>query len=418
MDNRQSETPIKDESIVKTIWQFLVERAAQAPIKVVTASAILIGGLIMFMHFNTIQYLPDINLENATSVIFGVALLGCALILALAITMVVPSFLLRVEVWNPHFLHYRGTPDGPRIRVSPRTERLRRVIFMGVNACYGALAFAVVVICFTFLLGLADKGYGASLRGWLAIGGGAAIGLLTALLSWIKTLDTKHHRQKPRALAPNIPHKTLFFVWLMMFGSFIFVLALAASGLKKSDIAGHLNLLACAAIYVFLNSLLASVDLRKPKNYWWFPIGAAAMIVAYLWLPANPLSVTRSVFSSLGLGSAGTTRYIVKQPTCDALNLLVAGACQYRSDTAGCVSPYSLSNRVGSDYILEFKVIDTQPEKGTPVDHQNGEAKMVRVIVPKSEVLAWSVIDARQGARAPCIEPVSQATPAGHVSNK
>lgn len=392
----------------KNIWQSLLDRAVQAPFKAVSLSAFLLGGLIMLIHFNSARYLPDINLENATSVILGVAVLGGVLILLLAVTMIIPCVLLRIEAWNPHFLHYRKTPNGLRIRVSARTELQRRIIFVVLNFLHGIMAFAVVLTSFTFLLEPADQEYGATLRFSMCIGGSVAAVLLLLLHYRVKKSEAQTVQQTGRALAPRIPHWILFFIWLTTFASFMGILVLAASGLKKADLPGHLNLLYCTVAYIVVNPWLACVDLRTTRNYWLFPAGAAFLMAAYLWLPANPFSVTRSVVSSLALGSAGSTRFVVKQPTCDALNLLVTRACLSRSTTVGCVSPDRMSTRIGSDYVLEFEIKEKESAIKETTPRGGSAPKVVRLIVPKSEVLAWSIVDARQSGREPCLAPDQQ----------
>lgn len=47
-----------------------------------------------------------------------------------------------------------------------------------------------------------------------------------------------------------------------------------------------------------------------------------------------------------------------------------------------------------------------------------GHERQNRLIVPKSEVLTWSIVDARQGGREPCLAPDLEEGPVKRDSNE
>ena len=47
-----------------------------------------------------------------------------------------------------------------------------------------------------------------------------------------------------------------------------------------------------------------------------------------------------------------------------------------------------------------------------------GHERQNRLIVPKSEVLTWSIVDARQGIREPCLAPDLEEGPVKRDSNE
>ena len=168
--------------------------------------------------------------------------------------------------------------------------------------------------------------------------------------------------------------------------------------------AGHLWFLGFTVALIVVNTGLAVTNFHSPKSYLVFPLMGAMLMVLYLSMPSNTLSITRAVFSSLAIGDLGSSRFVVKRQTCEAVNLLAPGACSVASETAGCIRPQTLANRIGNEYLLVLRAPGQAGSKPMTSKDQNTPHLAIKVPIPKSEVLAWGTVDANDTTWKACTQ--------------
>jgi hypothetical protein len=375
------------------IWNWFLEYCVRNPFFVLWNLALISGGLITLVHFVSIGYFPDLDIKTASSFLMGIALLGLFLVLLLSIMLVIPSYLIRAQVWNPYCLHKPAIPGAPVVRVSKEIEKRRQLPFAFLSILYGAIAFFAWIFVFSFSLPDSSVGYRHTVRTVTAVGVVVCVVLLF-VLRYIGVRQTKQRGVSVDSLFGHsylAQHFQLLFIWLIVYPGYLLLLALAANKLHADDGGAHAALVAFAFALAFANTSLAVVSLDSPKSYWFFPFICVFLIFVYLSIPTNTFSLTRSVFSSLGIGDIDNTKFIVKKSTCDAVNLLVPGSCKIASDAAGCIRPQNLANRIGNDYLLTLEMAGAKVATTPNEWHANSHKKIV-IPVPKSEVLAWGVV--------------------------
>jgi hypothetical protein len=374
------------------------------PFLVLWNSALILGGLITFGHFSSIKYFPDLDIKTASSFLLGIALLGLLLTTLLALSLVAPSYLLRNEIWINYFLHEPRNPGQACLRVSADVEMRRRLPFLILNLCYGLASFFAFVILCSYLI---DRSYGQYRENVRMVGGiGLVFSLATQLWAdryWKQRDRADNTLSNGRRGHSNVAqHVSLAFIWIMVSPGYLLLLTLAVGKLKESDLIGHLCILLFVLIFIVVNAGLSITNFNSAKSLLIVPAVAAVLTLGYLSLPSNPLSITRTVFASFAIGDLGSTIFVVKRATCDAVNLIAAGTCEIASESAGCIRPKSLANRIGSEYLL---VLEPHVESGVAGDVrtiQRAPGTEVRVPIPKSEVLVWGSGDAKDKGWASC----------------
>lgn len=382
----------------------LQEYVFKNPFLVLWNSALILGGLITFGHFSSIKYFPDLDIKTASSFLLGIALLGLLLTTLLALALVAPSYMLRNEIWINYFLHEPRNPAHASSRVSAEVEKRRRLPFLILNLCYGLAAFFAFVLLSSHLI---DRSYAQYRENVRLVG---AIGLVLSLSAqlWANRYWKQKDRQDGtlsngwRGHSYVAQHVTLAFIWTMVSPGYLLLLTLAVGKLKESDLGSHVCIFLFVLIFIVVNAGLSITNFNSPKSLLIVPAMATALTLGYLSLPSNPLSITRTVFVSLAIGDLGSSRFVVKRATCDAVNLIAAGTCEIASESAGCIRPKSLANRIGSEYLL---VLESRVESSADGDvrtNQRAPGTEIRVPIPKSEVLVWGSGDANGKEWASC----------------
>ena len=398
-----SQLPLPESSYGKNLSS-LQDYVFKNPFLVLWNCALILGGLITFSHFSSIKYFPDLDIKTASSFLLGIALLGLLLTTVLALTLVAPSYLLRNEIWINYFLHEPRSPGQALSRVSADVEKRRRLPFLTLNLCYGLATFFTFVFLSSYLI---DRAY-AQYREDIRMVGGIGLALsLTAQLWGNRYWKHKSGREDilsggRRGHSHLAQHVTLAFIWMTVSPGYLLLLTLAVGKLKETDLSGHFCVLLFVLVFIAVNAGLSITNFNSAKSLLIVPAMAAALTLSYLSLPSNPLSITRTVFASFSIGDLASTLFVVKRATCDAVNLVAAGTCEIASESAGCIRPKSLANRIGSEYLLVLEPRVEGDAAGEVQTSQRAPATEIRVPIPKSEVLVWGSGDADDKEWAAC----------------
>lgn len=372
----------------KSIREKILDYCLKNPFLVLWNAALILGGLITFSHFTRIGYFPDLDVKAVSSFLLGIALLGLVLILVLGLVLVAPSYLVRNDIWKTHYLFSPALAGQERSQVSEETEKQRRGPFLILNLCYGLIAFSFWIFFSTFFISEAHGPYRYIVR----IISFIAFFLLILTLSWlIYSWKIRGELVSDGRVGHGhvIQHVKFGIIWFSLIASNLLLIFLSAARLKEEDAFGHVIVVLFVIALIIINSYLSTKNFASEKSYWVVPAMGALLITVYLIIPSNPFSITRAVFSSLAIGDIGNIQFVVKRPTCDAVNLIASEACEVASETMGCIRPERMDNRVGGEYLLIFKVRDRFIEKSESKKDLSLKSLEVRVPIPKSEVLTW-----------------------------
>jgi hypothetical protein len=395
-------TTVAPSSDSKKSWSALAEYCFKNPFLVLWNVALVLGGLITFAHFMSIGYFPDLDVKSASSFLLGVALLGVSLMVMLAVMLVVPSYLIRTQVWTPYCLHQPVEIGLPSERVPKELEKGRRVPFVVMSFLHGSIAFFFWTFATSFTIPDSYEKYITIVRACTT--GGFALSILGLYGLYLflkkKSLKLRVNIDSFAGHGYGAQHVQLIFIWLFVYPGYLLLLALAASKLHHEDVAGHAGLLAFGFVFTFANTSLSVASLDTPKSYWIVPMVATLLALVYLNIPSNPFNITRAVFTSLAIGDLDNTRFVVKRPTCDAVNLMAPRTCKVVSEAMGCIYPKNLANRIGSEYLLLLEV--STVTKGQNASNAISPSIVVKIPIPKSEVLAWGVIRPKSPSDTAC----------------
>ncbi|MGO4476235.1 hypothetical protein AB4Z32_08250 [Massilia sp. 2TAF26] len=387
-------------------WSKLMDYFLKNPFLVLWNVVLILGGLITFAQFASIGYFPDLDIKTASSFLLGIALSGVSLVSILAAVMVLPSVLIRNEIWKPYFLHRPVEASQMQIRVTSEMEARRRIPFLVLCLFHGLMAFFAWMFIASFFIDDTHERYRFFVR---ALSGGGTGLLITGFAGvdflW-KRMDERDNAGEDgrRGHSRKAQHFFSIFIWVILYPGYLLLLLLAVGKLRENDMAGHLWVLGFTIALIVVNTGLAVTNFHSPKSYLIFPLMGTMLMVLYLSMPSNTLSITRAVFSSLAIGDLGSSRFVVKRQTCDAVNLLVPGACDVASETAGCIRPHTLANRIGNEYLLVLRVPGQAVPKSMTSKDQITPQLAIKVPIPKSEVLAWGTVDANDATWKACTQ--------------
>lgn len=363
-----------------SILASLREYALKNPFITMWNLALVVGGLIAHVYFTQIGYFPDLDLKSASSFLLGVALLGGFFTVLLVAMFTVPAWMTRSEMWS-------GVQQLP---IDEQLEKRRSAAFMVTSALYGSLA-----LCgWTFVFGRFALGPGhdelARQIGWAATAAGALCG--TALIFY-----TLAYARKLPGYPRPVRHFTLIFVWSFVIPFLGITVLMSVINSPGEDLITLMNAFIFVLVLIVANALLASINFKSPRAYLGSAFLAITMLGLFLALPGNAISITKGVFAVYKMGAVPHTVFIVKKPACDAVNLLVKNACQITETAAmGCIAPYQMASRVGSEFLLVF---------------QRGDAE-IKVPLQKDDVHAWASVEGKKIATCPPPETPVKSPPA------
>jgi len=390
-------------------WSKISDYCSKNPFLILWNVALVLGGLITFSHFSSVRYFPDLDIKTLSAFLLGIALLGVALILLLAVVLVVPSYLIRSEIWKPYYLHHAVAPGHEAERVTDDIEKKRRPTFAVWSLFHGLAAFFFWIFIASFSIADSHSYYASAVRTV------SSLGLLCTVAALIFVHQVWRKRTLPEGQSYDqlmghsyrAQHFTFILIWWLLSPGYLLLLILGAGKIDENEVAGHFFLLGFALVLIVANTWLAATNFDSTGSYWKAVAVVALLTVCYLAIPSNPLNITRAVFSSLAIGDVGNSQFVVKRPTCDAVNLIAPNVCEVASESAGCIRPHILANRIGSEYLLIVKV--QMQTRDTSLGKAGGSiiSKSVKIPIPKSEVLAWGSIDSDNGVWDGCSPKVT-----------
>jgi hypothetical protein len=357
----------------------LVDYAVDSPAKTLSLTVLTYGGVLLLVYFARISFLPDVNLEAVTSVLYAVALVGLLLAGYTATTLVMPGLLLGSNL-----------DDGSLTKVQ-----------------VGLVASVVAVVWIGLVLGLFSD-----LGEWFWIG--CAVMALLALLAaawryrhgW--SVDKGSAKQWSWAAAMAVVCSALMALPIVL----VSVLGMHGD-LAHSDDWKAAVILIFAAIVIAMTAWLVGT-MESSKRWKFAMLLAPLMLFVVSMITGSFSAISVIAVNKLGLGEQHFVRAVVSGKTCKVVNqALGQNVCdpQAEDDAPTAICPAVLRSRIGSQVLLEFSGIKLEgtPTKltwatpaGIKVDSKQ-EPFFRRVVLPKEQLLTWSSLSQQveQAASAP-----------------
>ncbi|HEV6966846.1 MAG TPA: hypothetical protein VK305_15705 [Roseateles sp.] len=359
----------------------LLAYVAENPAKTLSIGVLTFGGFVLLVYFVHIAFLPDVNLESATSLLYAAAVLGLLVGGYAAVTMVLPGLLIaytndaRPES-RPRDVVVAAVMSAGAWGVVLAWQFLDLPLLM-IPALLGAIwLVSVPLVVVLSRAAWRDAEVGPEARGWrLALRevslpllwqrcGEAALfcfALLTLplLLSMAFGLHGDiRYEESPKALAS---------ILALMLG---FASATIVLGTSPSR-----NRLKAAA--------------------WTAPVLLLMVFVA----TGSFSAVSIIVVNKLGLGEYPLVRAVVNGKTCRQVNLALGqSVClEVADEQPTAICPVALRSRIGSQVLLEFAAMSVEARDGRAalpwqsVPQEPGKpVRFRRVVLDKAQLLTWS----------------------------
>lgn len=360
--------------IKEKITKYLIEN----PVKAATFLLLTSGSVLLFIFFLRIGYMPDVQFESVSSILYAIALLGIFLAIYTMFTLIMPGLMLAQAKKEVNGLRTRNV-----------------MVVAAMTASIWAIAFCAVFEVSEFL------------RGNIAIMCIAAV-ILISPLAFIKWTGL--------TLAPNITSTTWarygkVYMWSVVTAVALSLLTVApvvlisviglagdirTANSVQSTILLSLLVLLIAASAVLIGDAPSSTPLKRA-------IALAPALLFFALLTTGSFSSFSTIaVKALGQGEITAARIAITGKTCKQINATLGyHVCNATDDeTATAICPVMIRSRIGSQILLEFSYIHIMEDelknekiylvttKGA-VDGNAGGSITRRVVIEKEKVLSW-----------------------------
>lgn len=366
--------------------RLLLKYAGENPVKLLSVAALSYGGMLLLLYFCRIGFMPELNLESATSLLYAVAMLGMFIVFFAMFTFVAPGLLLGF---------FR---DGE----SPWLKHAGDVI---LSMSWASICWGVVL---AQLFGVADSASGCLLfvaAMTLCAVIGVAVGWMVPRAKCLRVRQRAVVAAKDSATqaeeTASISWLQSAFLAMLCFGTmsmpllFIFLLGregdLASSADQVAFGAVALQMAGVAAAGIFLGC--AAPHLR---------LGLAVVLASLLFLAISAGTgaftvVPAIVVRKLGVGEMQAARLVLTAKGCRALNAAAAQrVCQDAGpgdEEALAVCPVVLRSTIGTQLVVEFGTGAAAWGAWLHGADKSAQRNHVRVVLDKAQLLAWSPIE-------------------------
>lgn len=361
--------------------------ALENPFKVGAATTLFVGGLFTLLFFLRIGYMPDVNLESVSSLLYAVSLIGSFLCAYVMVLLVLPGLMLataRESTVNVTICHLIVLAAGAGI------------IWVLAMACLldfvptwvAWLAGGVVTVGFPFIAGRTDRRCGLQSPPPAATG--------TAI-------------RQPWDSSKN-PWKTYFWSVAAMLSmvavlsvTIVFVGSIGMSGdIRRASSGEVLGMMGALSALVALSAAFIG-SVRKDDSRKLAIFLAPFLLVLALVSTGSFTALPAIAVRAVGQGEIPGARIVVDGKTCREISLALGQAvCTEAAEgqpTAIC--PVMIRSRIGSQVVLDFApmAVATAQAGHAPhafwavssgaVDGKAGTRWIRRVVVDKSKLLNW-----------------------------
>lgn len=396
---------IKDEAIgrVNSWGKYFQENT----LKIALSLMLFLGGLLVLIYFVQIEFLPEIDIANATTLLVSVALVGLLSVLALAVVFIAPGMILHhlleegffkslapnSKVWS-----VESIVDSKELTALAETKskQIPYSIHRSLRN-YSIMASGVAALLQILVLRFFD-----TLEGW-GIGNPYSCFFIGAIVLFFCALVILY-RGRTRSAVETTPDITIKMSWMKraINGEFFSVESISFTGLLGLwIIVGAGPLLPFAAAYngpdgfwgwfllgawLFWIGIANSIWGCDRQGIKWWLVCAIALFSLYVLviMTSNPSFVSTSALRKLGLGGLNGVTLVISKQACQAIAISTGEkTCNPEEKSEFYITEkVNLLSRMGSQYLIEGC-------------SDNG---MVRIVLNKTDVLSWSRHVDEQGA--------------------
>lgn len=340
-------------------------------LKVAWSLILFLGGLVVLIYFAHIEFLPDIDLANATALLASAALIGAFIVFILGAFFVFPGLALR-EILSCKYLSDFTLPTK---KASPCSASTSKGGFVDqLDLLHFALLAAVVAACFQIsTLLLWPDGYL-----WLFV-----VMAILGAISFVQIDKINEIKSKPRKFFDNQDLVFTLLVCIWIIAGIFQILPFIIIFQDVSDSFIWIGLFFWLLILGFLNSLWGT---NRESINWKLVAGAGGGAIFFMLMLASKGSlISESAMKVLGLGNVKNVTLVVNKDACSVIRSFAGVTACIGADNSGpfVSKNVTLLSRVGSEYLI------TACSNKTPI----------RIALKKADVIGWSAPYIKQNAQ-------------------
>lgn len=421
-----------------------------SPISITFAITLGFGGLILFIFFTHLKFLPDFDLASSTAVLASIALIGIFVLLYIGITAVMPGIATQQLIETANIKTFKVWSISALI--APAIVLIALILLEGykvfdwlntwstswfmcfafslslllsvvaiykgssqfyqtVSLNWKAIWFFIIVslgttILFTFLAKF--DGVNAETSEQLVFG----IYLLLLLLGllWSSYVGWKQYQlggphlpifRRPWALAGSLWFASIIWVIGIFFTFYLYIVFSRGSGRSEAELLTFSFgwLLLATAINLGISSLSATKALRSGL------LAGATAVFFLIFLTGNFSTVPVMAVRAMGLGEIFHARVVLTLQGCQAFNHAVgSSACTiHPNHSSASVCPVTIKSRIGGQILLEWEPEIANTETAI-------KSLPYRIVLNKSDMLAWTSMPEKDASKSEAKSPSNAAT--------
>ena len=359
--------PINLVSPTMDIKQKIIDYVSENIIKASSFIFFLFGGLVFFIYYLDIKYLPDLNLINSVQLLAFASLTGILLILSTIAMLVFPGIFWHKSIYENEVI------------ANIWSNKFWRIIAIFVIPIIGIYVSVIAFIYFNIM--------------WI----------LFSNLLWILVLYF-YGFSKIKSL--NISFKQFSWNYFKILGFSasvsivsvlpIFLLAFIFLDEYKQDIKDFAIGCIALTIYIIISNIIVII---KPDNvnsiYWYFTLGLMSFLTVNVFT-SQAATFTKAIMKTYKLGNIEASSVVLDKKGCSIVKNnteIRDGDIKYKdkiysinTDKEICSIPnIKILSRLGKESYLEMKIDVTIEAKNNTVE------KIIRFTIPSESIMSFSI---------------------------
>lgn len=356
---------------------------SENPLKFVSTSILLWGLGLLLIFFLRIQYMPEVNLESVSSVLYAVAVLGLVISAYTMLALVAPGMALASV--KDSFGRY-AKPHLVCISISAALIWVLQLLQQFDVSTFSLLGNILI----SFGIGLVFPGiavlYSRKIRS-----------------SWVHAAPAPAHAWSPQvnfftAYWMSVVVTAFIFGVLMLSLMFIVIIGMGGDIRTASNELAVLQLV--LLVLLIVGSALAIGLSQSSDRVKIAFFVAPTLLFIILVVTGSFSSIPAMAMKALGQGEISNARIAVTGSTCREINQTLGQrvCAEAEEDDIVAICPVMIKSRIGSQVVLDFAPvgIEAAPSKEihwtttrNKTDENRGQSISRRVILDKTKMLSW-----------------------------
>lgn len=387
-----------DTEIAARCRQYILDN----PLKSASATILSWGGLLLLIFFLNIGFMPDVNLESISSLLYAIALLGGFIAVYSALMMVLPGLAMAELRFTLRLGHLLVVAAGVVISWFVYFACLFGLYSEFVGwVVFGTTLLLTPLVCFLLDVFKPIRSHHADSDTSTQKGE-------TPIIKSVTPTSNKYKRYQSLLSSEWKTYSWASFMLALINIimaiplAFIGIIGLTNSTTSFSRNQTILILVALVALLAFSAALIGGIS-KSNQRFKVASFFAVAILFLVMFAFGGPAAFSVIAVKSLGQGEINAARIAITGKTCKEVNqTLGKRVCiNVPDDEITAICPVRIRSRIGSQALLEFApmIVEYSDDRKSaswilsadtpPSKHKKTQNLMRRVVLEKSKMLGW-----------------------------